>query len=117
MRQEFLKKLQVAFTVEDDHRDLVTVLWWPHSPHQVLGDDVLEQRRLAAASHSKNNALHHPNLIGPQPGISMNVVSENYPALVPGRRGCPFVTRRTHDERRMDLPFFTPGSTCRTEQS
>ena len=85
VRQQLLKELQVALTVEDHHGDLVTVLRWSHSPHQILGDDVLEQRRLAAAGHSQHDALHHADLIGPQPGISMNVVPEHDPALVPCR--------------------------------
>src|ERR1019366_3909347 len=47
----------------------------------------------------------------------MNVVTENDSALVPRVRGHLFVARWTHDERRMDFPFFPPGSTRRVEQN
>ena len=116
VRQQFLKELQIAFPVEDHHGDLVTVLRWSHPAHQVLGDDVLEQCRLTAAGHSQHDALHHPNLVGPQPGISVNVVPKDDPALVPRRCDRPFVTGGTHDERRMDLPFFAPGPARCVEQ-
>jgi len=117
IRQQFLKELQVAFAVEDDHGDLVTVLRWPHSAHQVLSDDVLEQRSLAAAGHSQHDALHYPNLIRPQPGISMDVIPKNNPTLVPRVCGHLFVARRTHDERRMHLPLLPPGATRHVEQN
>ena len=114
--QQLLKELQIALTVEDHHGDFVTVLRWSHSPHQILRDDVLEQCRLATAGHSQHDALHHPNLIGPEPRIPVNVVPKNNAALVPCRCDHPFVTSGTHDERRMDFPFFPPCPASRVEQ-
>jgi len=46
----------------------------------------------------------------------MDVVPEPQLHLGPMRLRRPFVVRRTHDERRMDLPCFPPGSACRVEQ-
>ena len=44
MRQQLLKEFEVAFAVEDDDGDVMTILGWTDEASNVLSDDVLEQR-------------------------------------------------------------------------
>ena len=46
----------------------------------------------------------------------MNVIPKNNAALVPCRCDHPLITSGTHDKRRMDFPFFPPGSARRIEE-
>ena len=115
VRQQFLEELQIALAVEDHHRDPVTVLRWPNPAHQILGDDVLQQRCLSAAGHSEHDTLHHANSVRPQPRIAMDVVAEHDRALRPCLVNHLFVPRRSHDERRMHSTLFPPGSAGHVE--
>src|ERR1019366_7357767 len=56
VRQQFVEEVEVALSVEDHHRNLVTVLSRSNSPGQILGDDVSQKSRLAAARHADDNS-------------------------------------------------------------
>src|SRR5260370_36560838 len=45
--ENVVKEFLVALAVEDQHGDPVWIMWRTHDPEHVLGDDVLEQCRLA----------------------------------------------------------------------
>jgi hypothetical protein len=106
VRQKAIKELPFALAVEDDH-------WHPTAPkstHQVLGNDVFEERRFARAGAADNDTVLHANDIGPQPGLRVDVISEQ-------RRGIPIgltsdfaVCERWNKERRMGpiLLAFAP---------
>ena len=100
MRQQLLKEFEVAFAVEDDDGDVMTILGWTDEASNVLSDDVLEQRGLARSGHAEHDALHHAHFVWPQPWLFVHVVSKQHGTLVPGGFDCALVPARRHNKRR-----------------
>ena len=96
-------------------RNLVPVFRRSRSPRQVLGDDVFEQRCLAAAGHAEHDALHGAHLVRPKPRLSVDVVAEDHRILLPGLFDQLAVARRAHDQRRVHFAVFTPGAASGVE--
>src|SRR5260370_33759084 len=72
VRQETIKEFAFSLAVEDDHRHLPV----SKSTPQILSDDVFKECRLARAGTANNDTVLHPDDIGPQPRLFMDVVSE-----------------------------------------
>ena len=89
--EEAVKELQVAFAVEDHHRDLVTVARWPDTTDKILRDDVAQQRGFSGSRLTENDALHDANPIRPNPRVTRGVVSKNNRILTPGLFEIPAV--------------------------
>ena len=82
--QQFIEELDVAFSIQNNHGQVVAVFWWTHLPVNVLRDDAAQGGRLAAASHAKQDRLHDPDTVRPEPGVAMDVIAKNDRVLVPG---------------------------------
>jgi len=74
-RQEIRKELLVSLAVEDHHRNPVRVFGGPNHAEQVLRDDVLEEGGLARTGCAEHDRLHHARRIGPEPGLSVDVIA------------------------------------------
>src|SRR4029077_3647260 len=117
VRKEAVKELQVAFTVEDHHRDLMAGR--PDASAKILHDDVPQQRGFSGSRLTENDALHDANPIRPKPWVTKGVVSKNdriltpglfeIPAVASGRNpNCrPFLSRPP--ALRQDVPYIEVG--------
>ena len=108
VREKAIEELQVAFAIEDHHRDFVRVIRWTYPPLKILRDDVFEQSCLATASHAENDSLHHPHLVGPYPWLAVNIVSEDHAAFLPRATDVLPIRRWIHDQRRIAPLIFSP---------
>src|SRR5579859_5427296 len=72
VRQEAIQEFAFTLAVEDDHRHLPV----SKSTHQILSDDVFKECGLARASTANNDTVLHPDDIGPQPRLFVDIVSE-----------------------------------------
>src|SRR2546425_5490657 len=75
--KETVKKLQVAFAVEDHHWDLVTVARRPDPTDKILRNDVAQQRGFSGSRLTENDALHDANPVRPKPRGAEPIVSKN----------------------------------------
>ena len=109
VREQLLKELQVSLTVEDDHRDMVTILRRTNPPGDILSDDVLEQSRLAGACHSQDNSLHYPDFVRPEPGFGVHVIAEHHGVSGPGVGHGTLILDSGHNKWRSLLPLGVLG--------
>ena len=109
VRQQLFEEFEVSLAVEDDHRDVVTILRWPNETRNILGDDVFEQSGLPRSGHAEHNALHHAHFIRPKPGRFVHVVAEQHGILVPGGFDCTLIFARRDDKRRTFVPLAPRG--------
>src|SRR5215472_17412451 len=109
VRQQFLEEFEIAFPVENDHRDVMAILGRSDEAGNVLGNDVLEERGFPGARHSENNALHNAYIVRPQPWFFVHVVAEHYGILLPSCRNGAFILPGGDYEWRALLPRSTRG--------
>src|SRR5580693_3974858 len=103
-----MKELLVTLSIEYQHGDPVRIIWRAHDPKKILRNDVPEQCRLAGTSRSKDNRLHYPRRIGPEPRLAVDVISEHDGVLRVGRRDRLSVFCLADKQRRMRPVFLPP---------
>ena len=106
MWQQVLKELEVAFTIEDDHRYAVGFMGRTHDARKVLRDDVSQQCGLPGTGHAQHDALHDAHMVGPIPRPSVNVIAEHDLIPFPSLSDNSFILFPGDRHRRMrPLPF------------
>jgi hypothetical protein len=104
MRKELLEEFEVPLAIKDNHRNVVSIVWRTDEARNVLGDDVFEKGSFARARHSKYDALHNPDIVGPKPRLFIHVIAQRNRVLVPRGFDGPLILSRTDDERRALSP-------------
>ena len=103
VREKAVEEFQIAFPVEDHHRNLVAIAGRANAAGKILRDDVAQQRGFSGSRLTENDALHDANPIRPKPWVTKGVVSKNDGILTPGLFDVPPVAQRRNLNRR---PFF-----------
>src|SRR5437870_8456613 len=98
-----MEELQITLSVKDHHRNLVTTSGTTNMAHDILRDDVTEQRCLSRSSLTENDSLHDSNPIRPQPRFAKGIVAEHHRILSPGSFDVLAIATARHPKRR---PFF-----------
>src|SRR5438132_6287870 len=75
--QKIGEKFLIALAVEDQHGNAMGIIGRTDNTENILGDDVLEQRGLSRTCGAKHDRLHDARGIGPEPGLSMDVIAEH----------------------------------------
>src|SRR5688572_18248719 len=84
VREQTVKELEISLAIEDDHRDLMSMLRRTDAACQILRDDVPKQCRFARPRLAQHNPLHDPDLIRPQPWFTRGIVTEDNRFTAPG---------------------------------
>src|SRR5207244_2586881 len=74
---------QIAFAVEDYHRDLLPGVRRTDAARQILRDDVAQQCGLSGSGLADNDSLHDADPVRPKRPFAQSVVSENDGLLRP----------------------------------
>ena len=76
-QQLVVEELALPLAVDDDERDLVTVVLWSGLADQVLLDDVQQQGGFAGAGHAEAVGLHDPHFVRPEHRLLVDVVADD----------------------------------------
>src|SRR5579872_7475857 len=84
-------------------------------PIEILRNDVGQECRFSRSGHSQDNALHHSNLVRPQPRLAVYVVTEHHGSLPPCFARDALISPGMYDHWWM-RPLPLPARACRHEQ-
>ncbi len=70
---------------------------------------------MPGAGHAQDDSLHDAHVVGPEPGLPMDVVTEDDGVLPPGFFGVTFVALRRNHQGRMGPLLLPPGAASRQE--